>query len=196
MAQYDPQTVHIAKSGLTVQIRHAKPADAKALTRYTADILAKSPYLISTPQDYHGNNDQTKRWIKRKRASENELVLLAEHDSTLIAVLDTATDPRKRLQHLTRFGLTVAPDWQGKGVGHALLTAFIDWAKTHPVLTRIRLHVHAKNVHARTLYHRAGFLVEGEFKDAILYEDGRYMDEIVMSLALSTRSGKNEGEGG
>lgn len=191
MAPFDPQTVHIAKSGLTVHIRHARPGDAKALTHYQADILAKSRYLIATARDYHGKTAQTKRWIKRKMASQNELVLVAELDSAPIAVLDTATDPRQRLRHVTRFGLTVAPDWQGQGVGHALLSAFIDWAHSHPEISHIRLHVHGENTRARALYRRAGFVVEGEFRDAIRYEDGRYMDEIVMSLALSPRSGKN-----
>ncbi|MGB3634406.1 MAG: GNAT family N-acetyltransferase [Rubrobacteraceae bacterium] len=48
-------------------------------------------------------------------------------------------------------------DWQGKGVGSALLEAALDLADNWLGVTRVRLQVYTDNKAGITLYERFGF---------------------------------------
>ncbi len=51
--------------------------------------------------------------------------------------------------------------WQGRGVGRALMEAAVDLADNWLSLTRLELTVFADNAPAIRLYERVGFEVEG-----------------------------------
>src|SRR5712664_1746930 len=57
--------------------------------------------------------------------------------------------------------LWVRPHARGLGVGEALVTAAIDWAKARSA-TSVHLWLTETNKHARVLYKRCGFLPTGE----------------------------------
>jgi putative acetyltransferase len=55
----------------------------------------------------------------------------------------------------------VRDDWQGKGVGSALMRAALDLADNWLGLRRLELNVHADNERAIALYRKFGFEIEG-----------------------------------
>jgi len=57
--------------------------------------------------------------------------------------------------------LWVRPHARGRGVGEALVTAVIDWARTRNARS-VHLWLTETNVHARVLYERCGFSPTGE----------------------------------
>jgi RimJ/RimL family protein N-acetyltransferase len=59
-------------------------------------------------------------------------------------------------------GLGVADDFQGQGIGTALLSRLMEWAKQNG-LSEISLIVVKDNHRAQKLYQRFGFVTEGEF---------------------------------
>ena len=67
------------------------------------------------------------------------------------------------------YSLAVDPDWQGKGIGRALIQATEDNAIAHGSVT-MRLEVRADGQHARTLYESQGYRQIGSVED--YYEDG------------------------
>jgi ribosomal protein S18 acetylase RimI-like enzyme len=56
--------------------------------------------------------------------------------------------------------LTVDTEFRGKGVGHALLTRAIEWAK-HQNFPGVTLETQDNNVPACTLYEKCGFVLSG-----------------------------------
>ncbi len=86
--------------------------------------------------------------------------------------------------------LTVAPEWQGRGLGHALLDGVQAAAgeRGHALLW---LEVRASNQTARTLYQRRGFVEVGVRRAYYPVAGGRE-DAIVMRLALD---GRADGDG-
>ncbi|MEK6396887.1 MAG: ribosomal protein S18-alanine N-acetyltransferase [Terriglobus sp.] len=56
--------------------------------------------------------------------------------------------------------IAVAPEWQRKGLGRALLEAGVAWAKSVGAAD-LRLEVRTGNVAARQLYEQNGFISEG-----------------------------------
>ena len=86
-------------------------------------------------------------------------------------------------------GLAVAPDHQGRGIGHLLLTAARHEAIRRQA-RRITLRVLGTNTRAQALYLAHGYHVlahgyhvEGRLKDQFLLQ-GRYVDDIFMALEL------------
>lgn len=86
--------------------------------------------------------------------------------------------PRRR--HAGQIGMAVRDDWQGKGVGTALLQAAIDLADNWLNLTRLELEVFVDNEPAIRLYKKFGFTIEGTLA-RFAYRDGQYVDTYTMA---------------
>jgi RimJ/RimL family protein N-acetyltransferase len=71
-------------------------------------------------------------------------------------------------QHIGQIiGLSVAPDWQGKGIATALMLDLIDYALGLTGLRQLQLTVTIPNPAAEQLYDRLGFKVFGLEADAL-----------------------------
>ena len=81
------------------------------------------------------------------------------------------------------WGMYVAPEARGRGVGRALMQALIAHARTLDGLERLTLGVEGGNAAARALYHAVGFVTYGIEPQAYKL-DGEYWDSELMSLRL------------
>jgi L-phenylalanine/L-methionine N-acetyltransferase len=70
--------------------------------------------------------------------------------------------------------------YQGRGVGTRLLRALLDVADNWLLLRRVELTVVVGNNHAKALYERLGFEVEGRRKLSIISQ-GEIKDEWLMA---------------
>lgn len=86
------------------------------------------------------------------------------------------------VEELHLLNITVAPDWQGQGLGRAMLQAVCALARER-ALPQVLLEVRASNVRAQALYRRFGFVEIGlrrGYYPAVLGRE----DAVVMRLAL------------
>jgi putative acetyltransferase len=74
----------------------------------------------------------------------------------------------------------VHDDWQGRGVGSALLAACVEMADKWLNLRRLELEVYVDNEPAIRLYERFGFEREGRLREHA-FRDGRYVDSFLMA---------------
>lgn len=81
------------------------------------------------------------------------------------------------------FGLYVAPEFRGKGIGKALMLELIRRAKLRDGVEQINLAVISENETAKNLYKSIGFEVFGVEHKALKY-NGNYYDEDFMVLNL------------
>lgn len=88
----------------------------------------------------------------------------------------------KGVDELHLLNITVAPDWQGRGHGQALMAALQQHAQ-HLGLASVWLEVRQSNQRARALYRRLGFEEVG-LRRAYYPAAVRREDAVVMSLAL------------
>jgi RimJ/RimL family protein N-acetyltransferase len=151
-------------------------------------MLQTSRHLNTRPEEAQISTGAERRLIKRIVTSENELAIVALHDGDIIASLETLTDRRGRLKHSTLLGVSVAHGFRGLGLGHAMLLCCLEWAKGHPYIERVELHVHGDNDKAIKLYKVLGFVEEGRKKDAIRRGPQDYVDDILMCAYLGRKS--------
>jgi len=81
------------------------------------------------------------------------------------------------------FGMMVAADRRGQGIGSALMAAAIEWARTAGA-HKLSLQVWPHNEAARALYRKFGFEEEGLLRGQYRRRNGELWDAIVMGLLL------------
>ncbi|MFD0782975.1 GNAT family N-acetyltransferase [Micromonospora azadirachtae] len=79
------------------------------------------------------------------------------------------------------FRIALAEAGQGRGLGTEAVRLIVGYGFERLGLHRISLGVFAFNPRARRAYEKAGFVMEGIRRDALLYDD-TWVDEIVMSI--------------
>jgi putative acetyltransferase len=156
-------------------IRHATPADVEAIVQ-----------IFSGPQAVRGTLQlpfpSPETWRKRLTEPERGLVaLLACIENEPVGMLGIHTRPDlPRLRHSAMIGMAVRDDWQGRGIGTALLAAALNLADEWLQLSRVELNVFADNSAAIRLYQKFGFEAEGTLRKAAFCE-GELRDVLMMA---------------
>ena len=102
--------------------------------------------------------------------------LVAEASARVVGMLTVITFPNKpRRRHAGALAMSVHDEWQGKGIGSALMQAGVDLADRWLNLGRLELEVYTDNEPAIRLYERFGFEREGVLRH-YGFRDGEYVD--------------------
>ena len=142
--------------------------------------------LFHGPKVYTGTMQlpypSREQWRKRLASEEASgyYDLVAVVEDRVIGMITVETFPNKpRRRHVGRIGISVDDEWQGKGVGSAMMAAAVDLADNWLNLTRLELEVYADNEAGIRLYERFGFVLEGTMRQHA-FRDGVYVDSIMM----------------
>lgn len=122
--------------------------------------------------------------LNRVARSSSDFVLGAFEADALVGILGLERERRRKRAHRAKvWGMYVAAEARGKGVGRALLVDLIDRSRRTPGLNRLLLTVIADNARAVSLYKSLGFEVYGHERGAMRHDERDY-DEYSMSLEL------------
>ena len=169
---------------MNVTIRQARPEDAAQLIAYLRRVFAEPGVnLITAVDEFNPTVESEARIINEMNRSANSLFLVAESDGHIVGQLTLEGGKRRHVRHAATLGITVADGWRGRGIGRRLMERAIDWARAGGVISRVELHVFARNHNAIRLYESCGFVLEGTRHRAI-HRDGQYLDDLVMALLL------------
>jgi L-phenylalanine/L-methionine N-acetyltransferase len=156
-----------------IVIRAAEPEDAEAI-----HAILRCPHVVAntlqipwrplayTRERYLGQND--------------DHVLVALVDGRVVGHLGLSTLTGARQRDVGKFGMAVHDDYQGRGIGTALMAAMIDLADNWLGLRRLELEVWADNDPAIHLYNKFGFEVEGTGRQ-FAYRAGELVDALYMA---------------
>jgi L-phenylalanine/L-methionine N-acetyltransferase len=160
---------------MTIAIRRTEPSDFEAVRTIFSGALA----VWGTLQLPFPSAEQ---WRKRlAEPPEGLFSLVACADTELVGQLGLHTFPHApRRRHVGQLGMVVRDDWQGKGVGTALMQAAVDLADKWLNLERLELDVYTDNEAAVRLYKKFGFVIEGTLV-RFAFRDGRYVDAYMMA---------------
>ena len=158
-----------------VIVRHTEPDDYEAMHRIMSDPRAAAKTLRLPLQP-------AEAWRKRlAEPPEGLFMLVACVEGEVVGNLGLETSPnRPRVRHVGSIGMAVRDDWQGKGVGTALMEAALDLADNWLNLMRIELRVYVDNPAAVALYKKFGFEIEGTHR-RLAFRNGEYVDAYSMA---------------
>jgi putative acetyltransferase len=160
---------------MTITIRRTEPSDYEAVCAIFKGAQAvRGTLQLPFPS--------VEVWRKRlAEPPEGMVSLVACADAEVIGQLSLHTFPHSpRRRHVGQLGMAVRDDWQGKGVGTALMHAALDLADKWLNLERLELDVYTDNEAAVRLYQKFGFVIEGTLV-RFAFRDGRYVDAYTMA---------------
>jgi putative acetyltransferase len=153
-----------------IQVRHAEPGDFEAIHR----IYTQPKVVWGTLQLPFTSAERRRERLAQSQ--EGTFTLVACVEGEVVGHLNLRTFPHSpRRKHAGSIGMGVHDDWQGKGVGTALMEALIDLADRWLNLTRLELTVYTDNQPALGLYQKFGFETEGTLR-GYAFRDGRLVD--------------------
>ncbi len=168
------------RHGRSCTIRAWTEDDAAQLVSVMPKMTAESDFLAYMPGEFKMTVEQEVEFIRNHHAKAQSWSVLAEIDGDIIAFAGGESQDRKRYAHHAEFGLAVARDYWGQGLGRKLTELAIEWGRRIG-LHKLYLRVFDNNIRAIRLYESTGFVEEARLKDDLLRGDGTYGDTIVMA---------------
>ena len=159
---------------MNLTIRRAEPSDYEGMHKiFTGLKVIRGTLQLPYPS--------AEIWRKRLEAPpEHVFNLVACDGDEIVGQLYLQTSPRPRRKHAGQIGMSVRDDYQGQGVGSALMQAAVDMADNWLNLLRLELEVFTDNEPAVRLYKKFGFVIEGTHKQ-YGFRDGDYVDVYAMA---------------
>jgi RimJ/RimL family protein N-acetyltransferase len=163
-------------------VRPARPGDARSYLELFRTVVAEGRY-IRTETVHRGLRHHRRRLTKTW--DDGQAVIVALHGDRVVGELSISREEHPVTRHVASIGMMVAPEWRGRGVGTALMTEAVRWAREAHV-EKLALSVYPDNQAARALYRKFGFEEEGRLTGHSKKRIG-YLDEVVMGRWLIDR---------
>jgi len=160
-----------------VTVRPATATDLERLMALRTDVAREGRWIgAELPLDEEGDRAMLQRGID---AGADNVLFVAESGGAVVGNLG---------MHVARygvaeFGMLVADDWRGRGVGSALVEAAIAWAREAGA-HKLALQHWPDNHAAHRLYEKYGFEQEGYLRRQYPRKNGEIWDAVVMGLVL------------
>lgn len=136
-------------------VRHSESHDIPALQRLFSHASLSADASLPLFQ----SRDEVRRRVSELNLNGYSLVACLDNDVVGHLLLEPEQDMQRR--HAASFSLCVAPEWQGNGVGRALMQAMLVICDKYWALERLELIVFGDNHRAINLYKKHGFETEG-----------------------------------
>jgi len=153
--------------------------EAGELSKLRVLIDGETENLYREPgEDVLTTADFEKR-IQEDILAERTLFLVAEVEGRLAGFARCEGKTLNRFKHTAEFGICVAKEFWGLGIGKVLLESILNWADSAG-LEKIVLDVMEENKNAIELYKAYGFVEEGLLIKDRKHKDGKYHNTVVM----------------
>ena len=141
------------------------------------EIFACAGVVRNTLQLPYESLDKRRDWLRN--LAPDEYMLVAEVEGKVVGSVSLSRR-RNRLAHVAGLGMAVHDDYQGRGIGTALLGAALDLADNWLNIRRVELDVYTDNLTAIRMYERFGFETEG-IRKRLAFRAGEYVDAYHMA---------------
>jgi RimJ/RimL family protein N-acetyltransferase len=169
--------------GRAVRIRRAVPDDASQALAYLRKVGAETINLTFGAEGPGFSESEEREYLARVAESDNSLAIFAVVGTEIVGGLTFDGGKRPRMRHAGEFGISVAQEYAGLGIGRALIEYMIEWAERGGVVRKINLKVRVDNVGAIRLYERMGWVMEGRTtRDTLI--DGEFNDCLLMGRTV------------
>ena len=168
------------KPTLTGELVILRPLDE---SDYEAMAAAMDDPEVIRMTGSHGkiSEDEARQWMRTRKDQTDRLDLAIVDKATGETVGEAVLNHWEPENQCCNFRILIGPAGQGKGLGTEATRLIVGYGIEELGLHRIELGVYSFNPRAQRAYQKAGFVVEGVRRDALLW-DGEWADDIVMSV--------------
>ena len=159
-------------------VRPATPHDANALVELAESVGREDGRWILGTGPWRAVADE-RRYLRTIQRHPDAAVFVAEDGADIVGRLSLSRDPHPASRHVADLGLMVAESHRRHGLGTALLSQAVEWARGSGV-RKLELHVFPWNEPALGLYTSFGFEREG-YRKRHYERGGELVDAILMA---------------
>lgn len=165
-----------------LSVRALTPADAPAYVELRRAMLVEAPLAFSASPGHDTVGDVA---VVRERLAQPEWAIIGGfRGETLVAAAGVRREQFPKAAHLCSvWGVWVAPEARGHGLGEAIMRKVIETARLWSGVRAICLSSGAGQTAAIRLYEKVGFVAWGVEPEVLQYE-GKYYDEVYLRLQL------------
>lgn len=171
------QIYHV--KGLQYIIRSADISDADELSHLRVQLDGETENLDRESGEGYMEKSDFEALIQRDTESKRNLFLVAVVHNEIVGFSRCEGNELKRFAHKVEFGVCVAKEYWGYGIGKGFLQQSILWAESAG-MKKMTLNVLETNKKAIDLYEKFGFEVEGVLKNDKVLSDGKFYNTVVM----------------
>ena len=180
--EYD-KTIRL-RDGRECRLRSADARDAEAVLDVFIRTHGETDFLATYPEETSFTPEQEAQYLQRKAESEREIELIALLDGKIVGTAGVdAVSGREKLRHRASFGISLARDSWGLGIGRALTLACIECAAAAGY-AQLELDVVEANARAVALYRSVGFSEYGRNPRGFRLRGGGWQPLLLMRLEL------------
>ncbi len=173
----------ILKDGREMTIRRATRSDASKMVQYVSVIGGESDNLTFGLNEFEITPEREELIIESMNSKDNSIMIIGEIDGQIVSMLSMSCGIRPRTRHVGEFGISVRRPYWSLGIGNAMITYLIDWAKNTNIVRKVNLKARSDNANAIALYKKHGFKEEG-VSTRDLYINGGFYDCMIMGLEI------------
>ncbi len=166
----------------TILIRPAEAEDAEAILKYLNQAGGETDNLLFGKEGVPYTVEQEMELIREMKSSPISQMFIAVSSDQVAGIASIRGFRPKRIAHRSEIGLSVLRKFWGQGIGSALLTEMISFARSSDVEI-ISLEVRSDNERAIRLYEKFGFEKFGTYHKFFKI-NGQYHDAEYMNLYL------------
>lgn len=174
----------LLKDGRKYCLRNGTENDAHEVLDVFNLTHAETDYLLTYPDENSFTVEQEDAFLKAKTESSNEIEIVAVVDGKIAGTAGIdAVGNKYKTKHRAEFGIGIAKEFWGLGLGRALTEACIECAK-EAGYTQLELDVVSDNASAISLYKKVGFVEYGRNPKGFNSRISGYQELIYMKLDL------------
>ncbi len=171
------------KDGRTLVLEQSKGEDAKEILDCMRKIGGETDFLLIDRRGIPLSIEQEAMFIEQLNSAPTCRMFTGRVDGKVVCVCDVKAPANKKVAHVGVIGISCLKEYWGLGIGSAMVSTLIDFAKETGVIKLLTLEVHEQNTRAQKLYEKFGFEVVGSHKGKF-FVNGNYYDDILMDLSL------------
>ncbi len=165
-------------------LREAVPDDAKDILSMMEQVNSETESLALNEAELLLPPETLSEELSYMYESNNNLLLLAINEGTIVGTASVKADSQFRLSHVGEVGISILQEYWGMGLGTLMLEEIINWAKEMGVLFRLELDVQVRNERAVRLYQKMGFQIEAVMPRRARTDLGEFLDVYKMSYLI------------
>lgn len=175
---------HVVAEGSTSRgdylIRYPAVGDAPAMCAYINSLSQEKTYILFQGEEITLEAEEAYLESQLKKITRQTLVqLFAVAGGQIIGIAEVGMKDKVE-SHIGSFGISIAREWRGLGVGSTLMKATLAEAQMRLAsLEIITLSVFSNNERATQMYHRFGFEEYGRLPGGVIHR-GQHVDHIFM----------------
>lgn len=166
-----------------ITIMRAVPEDAEEILEYLKVIGGESDNLTFGAEGFPMTASQEYKYIASMEGSATKVMYVAKENGRIVGEASYNSYTRPRLRHRGELGMSVLRSHQNRGIGTALLSRILEFARDVSKNQMVSLEVRSDNAPAIHLYEKFGFVKIGRFEGYLMI-DGKLVDCDIMQLRL------------